>query len=302
MKRRTWIGMGLVCAAVVAAGGYLFLTKFDIYHETLALHDAARNRDVPVELSLSRRALIKARLGLGKPPVALVNHGYTVKNNEYTFLANVLASEGYMVASIQHDLPGDAPLSQSGFPFVGRMPMYERGVANIEFALAEIQKRYPKLDYSKLTMLGHSNGGDISMFYAGHNPEKIERIVTLDNLRVPFLMQGKMPILSFRSRDWKPDSGVVPSDEICAEHGIQLVHTDAQHTEMSDRGPEKVKEAIKTALTKFLKDVKQTPAPAPAPKSLDKTLEQSRGDQSSAIEPAPQQMVRKSGEPASTAQ
>lgn len=265
MKRRIWIASGLVCAAAIAAGSYLFLTKFDIYHETLSLKDSGRGRDVPVELSLSRRALIKAKLGFGKPPVAIVNHGYTVKNSEYTFLANVLASQGYMVASIQHDLPGDAPLSQTGFPFVGRMPMYERGMANIDFAVDEIQKRYPSLDYSKLTMLGHSNGGDISMFYAGHHPEKVQKIVTLDNLRVPFLMQGKFPILSFRSNDWKPDSGVVPADEICAEHGIQLVHTNAQHVDMSDRGPEKVKEAIKNALSKFLNDVRQPSAPAQKP-------------------------------------
>lgn len=287
MRRRFWIMSGVVCAAAVAAGSYLFLTKFDIYHETIALHDKARNRDVPVELSLSRRALIKAKLGFGKPPVAIVNHGYTVKNSEYTFLANVLASQGYMVASIQHDLPGDAPLSQSGFPFVGRMPMYERGMANIDFAVDEIRKRYPSLDYSKLTMLGHSNGGDISMMYAGHNPEKVQKIVTLDNLRVPFLMQGKFPILSFRSNDWKPDTGVIPADEVCAEHGIQVVHTNAQHVDMSDRGPEKVKEAIKTTLSKFLNDVRH--GPKPAPKQMPEATQHQ-----SQVQTAPTQMVNRS--------
>jgi pimeloyl-ACP methyl ester carboxylesterase len=197
-----------------------------------------------------------------KPRVAIVNHGYTVNHNEYKFIANVLATQGYLVVSIQHDLKGDAPLSMVGFPYVGRMPMYERGVQNIFFAIDEVKKRYPKLNYANLTMLGHSNGGDISMFFAGHNPELVNKIVTLDNLRVPFLMSGKSRILSFRSKDWKPDPGVVPTDEMCEDAGIELVKTDFQHVDMSDRGPDKVKESIRTKLERFLAEDKAPKKPA----------------------------------------
>jgi pimeloyl-ACP methyl ester carboxylesterase len=261
MKRRTLlVSLGIAAIAAVI-GGYVFVAKFDVREEHLALHDAARNRDVPVEISMSRRAELKKMFGF-KPRVAIVNHGYTVNHNEYKFLANVLATQGYLVASIQHDLPGDAPLSQVGFPYVGRLPMYERGVQNIFFAIDEVKKRYPDLDYSKLTMLGHSNGGDISMFFAGHNPELVTKIVTLDNLRVPFLMSGKSRILSFRSRDWKPDPGVVPTDEMCEDAGIELVKTDFQHVDMSDRGPDDVKESIRTKLERFLMEDKPAKKPA----------------------------------------
>jgi predicted dienelactone hydrolase len=256
MKRKVLLSL-LGVAAVIGVGGYVFASKFDVRRETLDLHDAARNRDVPVEISMSRRAELKEKLFGIKPRVALINHGNTVDHREYTFLANVLATQGYLVASIQHDLKGDAPLSQQGFPFVGRLPVYERGAENIQFVINEMKtKYYPELDYTKLTMLGHSNGGDISMFFAGNNPEVVTKIVTLDNLRVPFLMSGKSRILSFRSRDWKPDPGVVPNDDMCEPAGIELVKTDFQHTDMSDRGPDTVKESIRTALARFLAEDK----------------------------------------------
>lgn len=274
MKRRTLLVSLGIAAVVLAIGGYIFATKFDVRYESLALHDASRDRDVPVEIAISRRAELKALFGF-KPRVAIVNHGYTVNHHEYKFLANVLATQGYLVASIQHDLPGDAPLSQVGFPFVGRMPMYERGVKNIFFAIDEVKKLYPDLDYTKLTMIGHSNGGDISMFFAGHNPEIVTKIVTLDNLRVPFLMSGKSPILSFRSRDWKPDPGVVPTDEMCEDAGIEIVRTDFQHVDMSDRGPETVKESIKKKIERFLAEDKAPKKPAerePAKQPADNTV------------------------------
>ena len=66
-------------------------------------------------------------------------------------------------------------------------------------------------------MVGHSNGGDISMYFAKMYPDQIKKVVTLDNLRVPFLTDGKFKILSFRSKDpqFKTDPGVVPDEDVC---------------------------------------------------------------------------------------
>jgi hypothetical protein len=190
-------------------------------------------------------------------PVAIVNHGNTVKYTEYSFLSNVLAARGYMAVSIQHDLPRDAPLvTKVGQPYVGRLPVYERGIANIEFTVEQMKKVQPHADYNHLTMVGHSNGGDIAMFFAKEHPEQVKKIVTLDNLRVPFITDGRFKILSFRSKDpnFKADPGVVPNDDQCEEAGITVVKTGYQHTDMSDRGPEKVKESIQNTLNKFLSD------------------------------------------------
>ena len=60
------------------------------------------------------------------------------------------------------------------------------------------------------------------MYFARLHPDMVKKVVTLDNLRVPFVTDGKIRILSFRSKDpvFKADPGVVPDDEVCAKAGI----------------------------------------------------------------------------------
>lgn len=244
-----------VAALAFVAAGYFSFSKWAVRHETVELFDATRNRVVAVDVAVRRDSEMRAMAGMKTLPVAIVNHGNTVKNTEYSFLANVLALRGYLVLSIQHDLATDAPLvTKVGELYVGRLPVYERGVANIMFAVGEIKKRMAYADYDKLMMVGHSNGGDISMFFAKEHPELIKRVVTLDNLRVPFVTEAKFKILSFRSKDanFVPDPGVVPDDEECEKTGIEVIKTGAQHTDMSDRGPDAVKVKIESALDQFL--------------------------------------------------
>jgi pimeloyl-ACP methyl ester carboxylesterase len=114
----------------------------------------------------------------------------------------------------------------------------------------------PHADYDHLTMVGHSNGGDIAMYFAKVHPDEVKKVVTLDNLRVPFITDGRFKILSFRSKDprFKADPGVVPDEQQCENSGITVVQTKYQHTEMSDRGPEDVKVDIQEQLDKFLDD------------------------------------------------
>jgi hypothetical protein len=246
----------LACSCIAIGAGYFSISKWAIRHETLIFFDAKRNRPVAVDLAVRRDYEIKADAGYWKLPVAIISHGNTVKNTEYSFLANVFAARGYLVASIQHDLPTDAPLmTKEGSLYVGRLKVYERGEANILFAIGELKKIQPNADYDHLTLVGHSNGGDISMFFAQQHPEMVRRVVTLDNLRVPFVTDDKtLKILSFRSHDprFQTDPGVLPSDKSAKEAGIDIIKTQAQHTDMSDRGPESVKESIQSSLDKFL--------------------------------------------------
>jgi pimeloyl-ACP methyl ester carboxylesterase len=145
-------------------------------------------------------------------------------------------------------------VTKAGEEYVGRRMQYNRGIFNIKFAIENLEKLYPNADYKHLTLIGHSNGGDISMYFAKLHPELVRKVVTLDNLRVPFLTDGKVKILSFRSKDpvFKTDPGVIPDDETCAKAGIEVVKTDFQHTDLSDRGPENVKASIQARLEEFL--------------------------------------------------
>lgn len=248
--------IGVLCVLCVAfAGGYFALGKWGIKHETMNLFDAKRHRSVVVDLAVRRDYEMKAGAGYEKLPLAIISQGNTVRNTEYSFLANVFAARGYLVASIQHDLPTDAPLvTRVGSLYVGRLGVYERAEANILFAMNELATIQPNAAYDHITLVGHSNGGDISMFFAQQHPELVKEVVTLDNLRVPFVTDGRLKILSFRSKDakFKTDLGVLPSDGLARKAGIEIVKTGAQHADMSDRGPDSVKESIETALDNFL--------------------------------------------------
>jgi hypothetical protein len=87
-------------------------------------------------------------------------------------------------------------------------------------------------------------------------PERIKKIVTLDNLRVPFVTGGRFKILSFRSKDplFKTDPGVIPSEEVREQSGIEVVQTSFQHNDMRDTGPDAAKTSIQGMLGKFLED------------------------------------------------
>src|SRR6202048_3394126 len=247
----------LACGCALAGGIYFAISKWGIRHETLDFFDAARQRPVAVDLAVRRDYEMKADPGYWKVPVAIISNGNTVKNTEYSFLANVLAAKGYLVASVQQDLPTDPPLmTEVGQPYVGRRKVYLRGEANILFVLNELQKRQPNADYNHLTLVGHSNGGDISMYLAKQHPEIVSKVITLDNLRVPFVLHEGMKILSFRSKDpnFKADPGVLPSPEQTKAGGIDIVDTGAQHNDMTDRGPESVREKIQATLDRFLSD------------------------------------------------
>ena len=54
---------------------------------------------------------------------------------------------------------------------------------------------------------------------------------------------------------------------MCDDAGIELVKTDFQHVDMSDRGPDTVKESIRTKLERFLAEDK--PAKKPAERSKE---------------------------------
>ena len=125
-------------------------------------------------------------------PGRFISNGNTVRNTEYSFLANVFAARGYLVASIQQDLPTDPPLMTK----VGRSPMLAgapsttRDEANILFVLEALRKMKPHADYNHLTLVGHSNGGDVAMTVPKQHPDLVSKVITLDNLRVPFAPQG----------------------------------------------------------------------------------------------------------------
>jgi pimeloyl-ACP methyl ester carboxylesterase len=218
--------------------------------ETLNLFDKTRNRAVPVALyspaSVSGKSKAKLKL-------AILNHGYGMKNTEYSFLAEMLVARGFLVASIQHEISGDEPIPTVGKPSEVRRPNWERSVRNILFVIDELKKIRPRLDFKNLLVVGHSNGGDAVMLFAEKYPPKAAKIISLDNRRMPIPRIKKPQILSIRSSDQMADEGVLPTADEQKKLGIEIVKLkNTKHDEMWDGASIEQKQEISRIISSFL--------------------------------------------------
>jgi len=216
--------------------------------ETLSLVDRIRNRQIPVAIyaDASHRERHRA--------LAIISHGYGGKNSDYSFIANFLATHGYYVASIQHEIPGDEPLPTTGNPYEMRKPSWERGVQNILFVIGELKQRRPDLDYDHVLLVGHSHGGDTTMLFAQEHPALVRTVISLDNRRMPFPRTKQPQLFSIRSSDQPADEGVIPSPEEQSRLGIQVVKLSAtRHDDMWDGGTDDQKAEIVRHIARFLR-------------------------------------------------
>jgi predicted dienelactone hydrolase len=215
--------------------------------ETLPLVDSARNRQVPVAIYTGTPQSAR------KLKPAIISHGYGARNTDYSFIATYLATHGYYVASIQHEVPGDEPLPRTGNPYETRKPSWERGVQNILFVIGELKKTHPELDYTQLLLVGHSHGGDTSMLFAEEHPALVHTVISLDNRRMPFPRTKQPRIFSLRSSDLPADDQVLPSAEEQARLGMKVIKLPATiHNDMSDVGTAEQKAEMIRYIDAFL--------------------------------------------------
>ncbi|MBK9513890.1 MAG: alpha/beta hydrolase [Flavobacteriales bacterium] len=150
--------------------------------------DTGRARSIPVAIHQPVGTTVGA-------PIVVFSHGYGENQSgsylAYGYLLEALAEAGWFVLSIQHELPTDPPLDFNGPARVVRMPNWERGATNIRFALQELQRVHPELDHGRISLLGHSNGGDMSVLFGHQHPDLIQKVITLDHRRMPILRANK---------------------------------------------------------------------------------------------------------------
>jgi len=212
------------------------------------LFDSARQRVVPV-------ALYQPRRGGRKMPwkAAILSPGYGGRHTAYSFIAQNLVAHGYFVVSIQHELPTDEPIPTTGIPRVVRRPHWERGVQNILFVRRTLQKQYPGVDFEQLLLVGHSNGGDTAMLFAEEHPALVQRIISLDNRRMPLPRARRPQVLSLRSSDQVADAGVLPTAAEQQQWGSTIVKLpNTLHNDMWDGATATQKEKMNKLISRFL--------------------------------------------------
>ncbi|GAB3280217.1 alpha/beta fold hydrolase [Larkinella harenae] len=221
-------------------------TSVQIKTDSLNLFDKVRNRLIPVALYMPQRSTAPLKL-------AVLSHGYGGTNKAYSFIAHNLVAHGYLVASIQHELPTDEPIPTTGNPYEVRMPNWKRGSENIHFVIKELQKQKPDLDADHVLLIGHSNGGDMSMLFAQQYPTLVSQVISLDNRRMPLPRVRTPRILSIRSSDQIADKGVLPTIEEQRQFGIRIVQLpDTIHNDMWDGATTTQKQEINKAISDFI--------------------------------------------------
>ena len=228
--------------------------SYEITFDSINLFDKNRNRNIPVALYLP-----KTNGKIENQKVVILSHCYNQNklgtNKYYSFLTENLASKGYFVISIQNELPTDELLPISGDLKVLRKPIWERGCENIMFTINEFKNTNPELDYKHLILIGHSNGGDISMLFAKKYPNLVDKIISLDNRRVEFPKKSQPKIYSLRSSDQIADEGVLPTIKEQEKFKIRIVKLkNTIHTDMMDNATEKQKIEMNKYIMEFLND------------------------------------------------
>jgi len=191
--------------------------------------------------------------------LAVISGGYGMTPTAYGFIARKLVDMGYLVVSVQHQLPADTPLVTSGDLQVLRRPVWERGVMNLCYVLSIMKRDYPKITPSRTILIGHSNGGDISALFATLHPTEVATVITLDHRRMP-IPRARLPrFMSLRADEFPADPGVLPNPEEAKALGISIIQLkNAKHGELSDEGSNELKEHVIDLIAGFLSE----PTPA----------------------------------------
>lgn len=228
--------------------------KYEVRRDSTSWVDHSRNRLIPVAFYLPMTAE-----KITNQKVVIFSHGYAENkrgaNKGYSSITENLASKGYFVASIQHELPTDDLLPTTGIPQIVRRPFWERGSENILFTLNELKKSNPELDFKHLILIGHSNGGDMTVLFAHKYPNLVDKIISLDNRRMELPRTEQPKIYSLRSSDQPADEGVLPTIEEQKKWGMKIIKLpNTIHNVMSDRADKRQRKEINDYITDFLNE------------------------------------------------
>ncbi len=213
------------------------------------VEDSERQRSIPVEIYEPQRVCSTDN----QCPVAIINPGYRVTHTGYVFLADVLNELGFLVVAVRHELSGDPVLSREGNLYQTRRENWVRGAKNLRVVIQDLGSRLPGADFRQVTLIGHSNGGDIASWYVKEKGDGVITLITLDHRRVPLPRAKDIAVLSIRADDFVADKGVLPDQSEQQQYGDCVVKIpDSRHNDMSDDGPEWLHQKVRDVLRSYL--------------------------------------------------
>jgi predicted dienelactone hydrolase len=135
--------------------------SFAVRVEREVWHDAVRNRDVPVTLSIPQ--------GEGTHPVAVFSHGIGEDRDSYAYLGRALAERGYLAVHVTH-AGTDKAMLKRGYRHLYRATKEKQNWVDrprdVSFVLDRLRAR-PDADLTRVAALGHSAGAFTVLALAG---------------------------------------------------------------------------------------------------------------------------------------
>ncbi len=136
---------------------------------------------VPLDVEVwSQKADLSLLMEGMQHPVILLNHGDTVAMTDYAFIAEDLASQGYVVITIQHQLKTDS--EEPKFWKERSTLRYGKVIDNILYVFQWLQDHEEiifnhRVDLKHIGLIGHSMGGNALLLLANRTSNRLkERI------------------------------------------------------------------------------------------------------------------------------
>jgi pimeloyl-ACP methyl ester carboxylesterase len=231
--------------------------------------DQTRNRQIPTLVYLPTiptaniKTVIYAPGYEGQQELAQADReGYKWPYKNHHYLAEFFTNRGYAFVTIQHDMLGDndglETLDPKALQAIARGHLWERGVENTLFVIAELKKQQPALSLDKFIIGGHSNGGDIAKYFANNHPQLISHVIVCDGRRCPIATNIDIKILMFEASDTSTDLGVIPSEGTRASpqrfnaEWMIIKPKDSLHVSYCDDGEQVIKNYVCRAIDWFL--------------------------------------------------
>ncbi len=228
-------------------------SQFEFSLDTLKLYDQSRQREIPIAIYKPTSKVS------GKQKLVIFSHGYGQNKGgdylAYSYLTEFLATKGFFVVSIQHELATDSLLPLTGNLQIVRRPFWERGADNILYVINELKRTNPDLDFKHITLVGHSNGGDMTALFPQKYPNIVEKIVALDNRRMALPKSKRVKVYSLRSSDQPADKGVLPTEKETKKYKMKIVKlANTTHNEMDDNANDEQRKEIQEYFLTFIND------------------------------------------------
>jgi dienelactone hydrolase len=206
----------------------------------------------------SQKADLSSLVAESKHPVILLNHGDTVAMTDYAYIAEDLASHGYVVIAIQHQLNTDP--DEPVFWRERSISRYGRVIDNMLYVFEWLQKNKATLfnhllNLKTIGLIGHSMGGNSLLLFANRasnafkkklnqtlfpheDPSSVkEAMIVLDTGGFPYPSHRQYPLfllLSEEREDYQKKSGTY-DDMINIGHKVKY-YKGSKHISFMDHG------------------------------------------------------------------